>query len=55
MDRQERDLVTFGLGLGAGVCGIWLLIEALPIIALGGAGYLILKGMENSKNKETTK
>jgi hypothetical protein len=54
MVNKDRDLITFGLGIGAGVCGIWLLIEALPLIALGGAGYLILKGMENSQ-KENTK
>jgi hypothetical protein len=55
MDNKDRDLVTFGLGVGAGVCSIWLLIELWPLVLLGGAGYLVLKGMENSRIKENTK
>ena len=51
MDNKNKELVTFGLGVGAGICGVWLLVEMLPLIALGGAGYLILKGLEQNNTQ----
>ena len=47
-----NPLIAIGLGIGAGVCGLWVLLEMWPIILLGGAGYLILKGVEQN-TKET--
>lgn len=46
---KDNNLLFFGLGVGAGLCGIWLAIELLPFAALGGVGYLILKGLEQRK------
>ena len=34
-----------GVGVVAGVAGVYLLIEIWPILLLGGAGYLIYKGL----------
>ena len=52
----SNPLVPLGLGIGVGICSLWLLLEVWPLLMLGGAGYLVYKGMEkqNSKEKETT-
>lgn len=53
--NKSNPLVPLGIGIGVGVCSLWLLLEIWPLVVLGGAGYLVYKGME-SKNpkKETT-
>lgn len=48
-----NPLIAIGLGIGIGVCGLWMLIEMWPLIILGGAGYLILKGVEKNIKENT--
>jgi hypothetical protein len=45
-----------GIGIGIGVCSVWALVELWPIIALGGATYLIVKGLHENytSNQENT-
>lgn len=39
--------IPLGIGIGIGICSIWALIELWPVIILGGAAYLIVKGLED--------
>lgn len=57
MNRSSSDshMVALGAGIAIGVGGLILVIELLPLLALGGAGYLIYKGMENTVKQETAK
>jgi len=52
----DNPLIPLGLGIGIGICSLWLLIELWPLVILGGAGYLVVKGMQGqtTKKKETT-
>lgn len=34
-----------GVGIVAGVAGVYLLLEIWPVLLLGGASYLIYKGL----------
>ena len=61
-NKQEQGasispLLPFGLGVGAGLCGIWAAIELLPLLAMGGVGYLVYLGLAQTKgaNKEEAK
>ena len=42
---MNNELVSFGVGVGAGVIGLYILIHALPVLILVGASCLILKGI----------
>jgi len=51
---KSNPLVPLGLGIGVGVCSLWLLLEVWPLVVLGGAGYLVYKGMESQNSKKET-
>lgn len=47
-----NPLVALGIGVGAGVCALWALLELWPVLALGGAAYLIYRGSSASRNTQ---
>lgn len=47
--------VPLGIGIGIGVAGVWALVELWPLLLLGGATYLIVKGMEEDYNSDKEK
>lgn len=49
-----NPLVALGLGVGIGVCGLWVFIETWPLLALGGAAYLVYKGTQQTKKENNT-
>ena len=51
-ERNYSDLVPFGLGVGAGLLGVWVVVEFFPLFVIGGVSYIVLKGMENTSRKE---
>ena len=51
---NNSALIPFGAGLAAGVLGIYALIELFPLVVLGGAGFLVYKGMTATVDKENT-
>lgn len=51
LNKFDHPLVMLGIGVGAGVCGIWLLIELWPLLLLGGAAWLTYKGLELQSSK----
>lgn len=44
---MNEKQIPLGVGIGIGVCSVWALIELWPIIVLGGAAYLVVKGLED--------
>jgi hypothetical protein len=52
MNDKDKNLAIFGLGVGAGVCSVYLILELLPLLALGGAAFLIVRGLANTKDTE---
>ncbi len=54
-EQTVSPLLPFGAGIGVGLISLWALIELLPLLALGGVGFLIFKGLEASNiTKEDT-
>jgi len=47
----KNELLTFGIGLGAGIGILWLVAELLPILLVGGGAYLVAHNLER-KYKE---
>jgi hypothetical protein len=55
MSKAVNPLLPLGIGVGVGILSLYAVIELFPLIALGGAGYLVIKGLNiNSKSKEET-
>ena len=53
MNHSSSILVPLGAGIAVGVVGLWAIFELLPVIALVGGGWLIVKGMKSSVYEET--
>lgn len=53
MKNNNKDLLVFGTGVGVGLLVIWAAIELFPLIALGGAGFLLYKGLETKHEEKT--
>ena len=47
-ETNLNPLVAMGVGIGVGVCGLWILLETWPILILGGAAYLVYKGVQKT-------
>jgi len=45
MNETLNPLVAIGVGIGIGACAIILLVHLWPLVILGGAAYLIFKGL----------
>lgn len=39
--------VPLGIGIGIGAASVWALVELWPLLLLGGAAYLVVKGLES--------
>lgn len=39
--------IPLGIGIGIGTAGVWALVELWPLILLGGAAYLVVKGLDD--------
>ena len=54
-EQPVSPLLPFGVGVGVGVMCLWALVELFPLIALGGAGFLVVKGLKTTNiSKEDT-
>ena len=56
MSKKQQainPLVPLGIGIGIGVCTLFAAIELLPFLVIGGAGYMIYKGINNTNTEET--
>lgn len=42
---NEDPRVPLGIGIGIGAAGVWALVELWPLFLLGGAAYLVVKGL----------
>lgn len=51
-NKQVNPLVAVGLGIGIGVCTLYALLELWPVLALGGAAYLMYRGAKPQPNKQ---
>jgi len=50
-NNNYHPLFMIGVGAGAGICAIWLLVELWPLLLLGGAAWLAYKGLESQAAK----
>lgn len=50
--ESNNNLLMFGAGVGLGLLSLWVIIELAPVIAFGGAGYLITRGLMKSMKEE---
>ena len=48
--KQSNPLLPIGFGIGIGACSLWAIAELWPLLIIGGAGYLVVKGLENQYN-----
>lgn len=47
--------IPLGIGIGIGITSIWALVELWPVLLLGGAAYLVVKGLEEDHTEKQEK
>ena len=52
-EKDVNPLIPFGVGVAVGGLGLWLLVQAWPLLFIGGGAALVLKGMQTPKKSET--
>lgn len=51
-EQTMSPLIPLGIGIGIGVCTLFAAIELFPFLVIGGAGYIVYRGINDTDTEE---